>query len=366
MMSVMGKHGLSWIDSDMHLAEPGDLWLRYIEPEFHDRVVEWTGVQSNYSVMTESQIPAVQEIRRSRTHLLEPYLGPDRRQIDPAGQLRAMDAEGIDIAILFPTAGRRRTRDATPAAAAALNRAYNSWLHDFCQYEPSRLKLNAIVSLLDVEAAVAEIRRAVTTLGAVSVSLEGVRDDTRFYDPVYEPIWAEAERLGIAVGMHNFVQMTTRYKDRPAGVYAHVTGRPVEHACALTELLFGGVLERHPHLRISFLEAGCSWVAYWLFRLTEEWEKFRPIDAELDRNVTMPPIEYWRRQCYSAVEVDEWPLPSVIDLIGDDTWVLSSDFPHFDSAFPEALEHFLRIPGVDKSSQKKILWDNCARLYNLA
>jgi uncharacterized protein len=357
----VARDGLKWMDSDMHLAEPGDLWQKYIEPELRDHVADLTGVTPDYDVLGRSTIPAIEKIRGTRTHLLRDYVSADGKYIDPAGQLKAMDTEGIDVAILFPTAGRR-TRTSDPAAVAALHRAYNSWLHDFCAYQPSRLKHNAIVSILDVDAAVAEVRR-VAGLGAVSVSIEGQTDATRFYDPTYEPLWTEAERAGISVGLHNFVQTFGRYPDRTP--YSHALGRPIEHACVFTELLFGGVLERHPGLRFVFLEAGCSWMPYWLFRLEEEWEKFKPMDEELARNVTMPPIDYWRRQCWTSVEVDEWPLKSVVDTVGDDNLVLSSDFPHFDSAFPHARDRFMAIPGVGVESKKKILWDNCARLYNL-
>lgn len=357
----MARDGLRWMDSDMHLAEPGTLWDEYIEPELRGQVAELTGVTPDYDVLGRSTIPAIERIRGTRTHLLDPYLSGDGRCIDPAGQLKAMDAEGIDVAILFPTAGRR-SLTSDPVALAALHRAYNSWLHAFCAYEPARLKVNAIVSILDVEAAVAELRR-VAGLGAVSVSLEGQTEATRFYDAVYEPLWAEAERLGLSIGLHNFVQAFGRYPGRAP--YYHALGRPIEHACAFTELLFGGVLERHPKLRFVFLEAGSSWLPYWLFRLEEEWEKFRSVDEELAANVTMPPIDYWRRQCWSSVEVDEWPLESVTRLVGDDNMVLSSDFPHFDSAFPHARERFMAIPNVGLESKKKILWDNCARLYNL-
>lgn len=357
----MPEH-LKWIDSDMHLAEPGDLWQRYIEPELRDQVVELTGVTPDYDVLGRSTIRAIEQIRGTRTHLLTDYLSADGTCIDPAGQLKAMDVEGIDVAILFPTAGRRN-RGPAPGKIAALHRAYNSWLHDFCAYEPKRLKLNAIVSILDVDSAVAEVRRVATAMGAVSVSIEGQSDQTRFYDPKYEPLWAEAERHNLAIGVHNFVQMFGRYGDRTP--YTHALGRPIEHACVFTELLFGGALERHPNLRFVFLEAGCSWLPYWLFRLEEEWEKFRPVDEELARNVTMPPIEYWKRQCFCSVEVDEWSLQGAVAAMGDDTWVVSSDFPHFDCAFPEAGERFMSLPGVSLESKRKILWDNCARLYNL-
>ncbi len=87
---------------------------------------------------------------------------------------------------------------------------------------------------------------------------------------------------------------------------------------------------------------------------------------DMAKNVTMPPRDYWRRQCYSGVEVDEWSLEGVISTVGDDNLVISSDFPHFDSAFPQAFDRFLRMPNISRASQAKILWDNCATLYNLS
>jgi predicted TIM-barrel fold metal-dependent hydrolase len=79
----------------------------------------------------------------------------------------------------------------------------------------------------------------------------------------------------------------------------------------------------------------------------------------------MRPVDYWRRQCYCSAEVGEWSLPGVVATIGDDNLVVSSDFPHFDSEFPEAGTHFMAMAGLNRESKRKILWDNCARLYNL-
>lgn len=361
------KQGLKWLDSDMHMAEPWNLWHRYIEPEYRDLVAELTGVPEGYNPLTHGPAPAIRDIRKGRVDMFTDYLSPEGSWIDPAGQLRAMDREGIDAAVLFPTIALRVPVDSPPGAAMAVRRAFNSWLHDFCAYEPSRLKLNACVATNDVDAAVAEIRRAKEELGAVSVLLDPRADGTPFDDPLYEPIWTEAERVNIAVDFHNGIprQMESRYADRPTHMYVHASSRPVGHMCTFMELLYGGVLERHPGLRIVFLEAGASWVPYWLFRLEEEVEKFGELHPGMDKNVTMPPVEYWKRQCYCAVEVGEWSLPGVIATIGDGNLVVSSDFPHFDSEFPEAGNMFMELPGISHESKRKILWDNCARLYGL-
>lgn len=378
----MGKRGFRWIDSDMHLAEPGDLWGAYMSPQFRKEYRRWTPADPHFNSLRQapfgastSAVPVaaisgsqLSTIKERRYQDYAPYVAPDGASIGGDGQIRAMEVEGIDVAVLFPTLGLAGLRDAPPEVAMALARAYNDWLCDFCRHNPSRFKLNALVPFGEPELAAAEIRRAATQLGAVSIFPITVHAGMplRLDHPRYEPIWTEAEQLKIAIAFHGSIQVHLHERYRGSEVLTHATGRSVEHPLTLLELLFGGVLERHPTLHVAFLEAGCSWVPYWLFRAEEEWERYRGEVPGLAQNVTMRPVEYWRRQCWSAVEVDEWPLRMVIDLIGDENWVISSDFPHFDSAFPHAFDRFMALPGVSDASKRKILWDNCAELYRLA
>jgi predicted TIM-barrel fold metal-dependent hydrolase len=350
----------------MHMAEPWDLWLEYIEPDLRESLEEVTGVAPGYNPLTHGPVANIRNIRTTRVRMFDAYLGPDGASIDPAGQLRAMDREGIDAAVLFPTIALGTPRTGSATVAMGVRRAFNSWLHDFCAHDPERLKMNAVISMHDVDAAVAEIQR-VRALGAVSVMLDPRPDGAPFDDPLYEPIWSTVEQAGLAVDFHNGIprQMESRYGDRPTHLFVHASARPVGHMCTFMELLVGGVFERHPGLRVAFLECGASWVPYWMFRLEEECEKFARIHPEIDENVKLRPIEYWRRQCYSSVECSEWTLPGVIATIGDDNLVLSSDFPHFDSEFPAAGDHFMALQGVSHDSKRKIMWENCARLYDL-
>jgi predicted TIM-barrel fold metal-dependent hydrolase len=132
---------------------------------------------------------------------------------------------------------------------------------------------------------------------------------------------------------------------------------------AFASLAAGGVLERHPGLRCAFLEGTCGWLPWWLWRLDEAWEKFGP-GSEVQ--ITGLPSEYFHRQCSIATDADEKVLKQVIESIGDDSIVVSTDYPHSDGLFPEAIDEFVRLEGVSDKSKAKILWDNCARLYPLA
>jgi predicted TIM-barrel fold metal-dependent hydrolase len=132
----------------------------------------------------------------------------------------------------------------------------------------------------------------------------------------------------------------------------------------MQSMILGGVLERFPKLKVAFLEANCAWVPWWLWRMEEHYELTGEWDAPT--RLSLSPQEYFRRQCYVSIDADELPGAQVIDAIGEDRVVFSSDYPHLDSKFPNAVDIFLEMPGMSEATKRKVLWDNCAALYNLA
>ena len=78
----------------------------------------------------------------------------------------------------------------------------------------------------------------------------------------------------------------------------------------------------------------------------------------------MAPSEYFKRQCFASAEPDEEPVKYVVDYLGNDRLVFSTDFPHGDSKFPEAIDSFLQLP-ISDDDKRKILWDNCAYYYGI-
>ena len=105
----------------------------------------------------------------------------------------------------------------------------------------------------------------------------------------------------------------------------HAFSHRVEQMLAAASFCCGGILERHPGLRVAFLEGNCSWLPFLMWRLNEHWERYGDVYAP---DLTMAPSEYFKRQCYASAEADEEPVKYVIDYIGSDGLVFSTDFPH--------------------------------------
>ncbi len=128
----------------------------------------------------------------------------------------------------------------------------------------------------------------------------------------------------------------------------------------MVDMICGGVLDHHPKLKVAFLECYCGWLSFWLHRMDKAVEKGR---ISVIKN-KLKPSDYFKRQCWISTEAEK-ELPMIISLMGDNNIVYSTDYPHGDSDYPHAVEEMLELGGVSAESKKKILWDNCARLYNL-
>jgi len=382
------KNGFKVMDSDLHTMEPDQLWQRYLDEPFRTSAPTFAraaagppnqptiriGELSIGEMTTRApSVRAAADLHRRAFARHPHYEVAHASGYDAESHLAAMDIEGIDVAILYGTRGRQVLMhdDLAPELAAALARAHNDWTRDYCQANPTRLKFAAQVAFHDVDLAVKEARRGVQELGAVAVvGNPNPVNGRHIHDPHFEPLWTGIEELGVPVGFHPTGlsslrdDLARRYLDHPNGRVIGTAGRnPMELMLAFASLAAGGVLERHPKLRCAFLEGTCGWLPWWLWRLDETWEKFGP-GSEV--SVSALPSEYFFRQCYVATDADENVLGQVVEAVGDDNIVVSTDYPHSDGLFPRAIDEFVGLPDVGEKTKAKILWDNCARLYPLA
>lgn len=378
------RGGFKVLDADLHVIEPEAVWTDYLEPALRDRGPRRTSGAASWLTMQGRALPAYADrperaramrIRYQRAAFTDRLALRDQDDLHDLAHgtrastmLRAMDREGVDIAVCFRTYAAHALAfdELDPVVAAGICRAFNRWLADVCASDPTRLKLAAQVPLHDVDAAVREAEHAVGTLGAVTIVLPShpVRERAA-YDKYYEPLWDAAEALGVPVSFHGIQAsytagtLSSRYHGNH--VLGHAAGHPLELMLTLGAVLTGGVAARHPALRFAFLEGSCGWLPWWLHALDERWEDYG--DREHFAQTTRP-SELFRAQCFVSTDVDEPELPHVVEVLGDDNLVTSTDWPHDDSSYPFALEQFLAIPLTD-GTRRKVLWDNCARLYSL-
>jgi predicted TIM-barrel fold metal-dependent hydrolase len=378
------RDGLRIVDADAHVIEPADLWVSHLDPALRDRAPRQVGLTFGFEFHDGSSVnlprqwspdASPEDLARlsERVQATFAELFPDAHAdgFSARAQLVDMDREGVDLAVLYPSFGLfvLASDEIDPILAVGLARAYNDWLAAFCATGPDRLLGAAMVPLQDPAAAAEEIRRCAVELGfrAAFVRPNPVGGRT-FDDPAYDALWAVMSEHQMALGIHEggfprLPQVVSGRLTHPEQV--HICTHPMEQMIAAVSIVYGGVLERNPGLRVAFLEAGCGWVPFWLHRMDEHWENSRSRDFGQPHLLAEAPSEYFRRQCYVTADAGERMLAQVIELIGDDRIVFTTDYPHPDSPWPHAVEEFLALPGVAVESKRRILWDNALALYGL-
>lgn len=369
----MARKGFKVMDSDMHVVEPADLWQNYIDPAYRDRApvglsrhFRDLGVEVEGRVFPTPNRSYSNAITPVMEQQLSTYEQSAQRHWDSASQLMAMDLEGIDVAVLFPSRGlfTLGVDGMDPGLATAISRAYNDWLAEYCQENPERLQAAAMIPPHDVEGAVVEARRAVKELGFRTVFIRpNVVNGRNWHDSYYDPLWEEIQRLNVPVCFHEGgrVSLPQVGSNLETHMLYHTLTHPVGMMLAIVDMVGGGVLERFPSLTVAFLEGNCSWAPWLLWRLDEHWEMTGKYDHP---DLKVAPSEYFRRQCYLSVECDETPAEIVSRFGLENNIVFSTDYPHADSKYPASVDRFLEL-SLSDANRRKFLWDNCARLYGL-
>jgi predicted TIM-barrel fold metal-dependent hydrolase len=347
------------IDADGHVREPEDLWQTYLPEEFRDRGPRF--IDRPFILVDGVEMPPRETFRGSIPDNASPseerFRFAEEAHYSAASQLQAMDTEGITAAVLFPTLGLllMGVDGVDSALTTAMARAYNNWLADFVSQGEGRLFGAACIDPRDVGGAVAEVRRAVEDLGCVAVYLRPNPIHGRpWYHEDYERLWATLQDLDVPVCFHEgasvrLPQVAVDRYDRH--VYWHCATHPMEQQMAMMSMILGGVAQRYPRLRMAFLESGAGWLPYWLWRLDEaaerEWKDLPGLE--------LTPSEYFERQGFITIDTDEEPGLLAIDHLNVPHVAWGSDYPHFDTKFPQAVKTLAALPGMTSEKLRDVL-----------
>ncbi|MBI1735524.1 MAG: amidohydrolase [Candidatus Rokubacteria bacterium] len=304
-----------------------------------------------------------------------------RRLTDPDLRIKDQDRDGVQAEVLYGVLGTTgRMND--PEAAVEVMRVYNEWLAEFCAAHPGRFAGLASIPNHPLDAAVAEVER-VTKRGVLrGLDIANSADLTPLWDPYWNPLWEVIAASGLPLHFHTVGGYVPDHikkiiflggdparaslPDAPrvamsvarAAFATNITQFQINMANILTAMIFSGVLERHPRLRLVLGESGIGWIPYVLWRMDAEWE-----DQFKDLSLTMPPSAYWRRQCWATYQTDPIGI-KLIDELGADTVMWGSDFPHPDGVWPDSQEYIRKELGhLPDDVRRKIVCENAARLY---
>ena len=366
------------VDADGHVLEPFSMWEEYIDPAYRERrprmVIDENG-KERMSVEGKllgnprgiGSLGAV-GVRQGTIKADTLKFAEGRKGgFDPHARIVDMDLDGIDAAFLYPSLGLFAGAVADHGLSAAMCRAYNRWLADYCKPYPDRLFGVAMLPMQSVELATEEMRYTREKLGMRGGFLRPNPYGKRtIHDPSYEPFWTVAEELDFSIGFHegSTNAMPTagvdRFEDNRGA--RHMISHTMEMMLAAMSIIWGGVVDRHPKLRIGFLESGGGWIAPWLDRMDRHFddEGFKVTGPK------MRPSELFQRNCWISFEPVEGSLGVLADYIGPNKIMWATDYPHSDGFFPGAPAMVReRLKNVSPATRHAVMAGGALSFYGL-
>jgi uncharacterized protein len=290
-----------------------------------------------------------------------------RRVTDPHLRLKDQDLDGVQAEVLYGILGAcARLND--DAASVEMLRIYNEWLTDFCRAHPERYAGLAGIPSCDMDAAVAEVKRVADEGIIRGLDIANFGSTMRpLWDPIWDPLWHVAAEVGLPIHFHTIgggpptAEGDPRFSEKVAlaSRATRLTSFQLYMSELVAALIFAGVFERWPTLRVVIAESGIGWIPYVLDRMDLEWDaNFR---SRLD--LTMKPSDYWHRQCFATYQSDRVGI-ELLDEIGSDNIIWGSDYPHPDGVWPHSLAAIeSELAGILEGARRKIVCENAANLY---
>jgi uncharacterized protein len=347
------------IDADGHILERDKDIQKYLEPPWDTR--------------TSRLFPGDQPWdRRLFGRYTDFHYPPDiayRHGLSPEEQIdiwhRIMDREGFAHAVCFPTGSGTVAGIREQEFQVAVARACNDHVAREYNARSDRVHCVGVLPMAYPAEAAKELRRAATELGLIGFEILTTRLPTALGDPCYDAVYAEAERLGVAFCVHGAAGWTHEVGGERLRNFTevHTYSFPAAMLLQFTSMIYSGVPVRYPRLRLAFLEIGATWLPYYLDRMDEHWERRGEVETPV---LTAKPSQVVRdSQVYFSLEAGETLLPQTIEYLGNEHFVYASDIPHWDSEFPESLEHLWQHPDLSPETKDRILWKNAEALFGL-
>ena len=372
----MGNYKI--ISSDDHIFEPSDMWTSRVEPSFKDRAPHIVRLDDGddwwFTDGVKGITVASGSLTGNRFEGNDDLSWADQKEhvrpgaYDPDERIKDMDIDGIDSSVMYPNQGLLLFAVPDTNLLNELCRTYNDWLAELCSTHPKRLKGIAMINLDDIEWAVKEIERS-SSLGLVGAMIPSYPKIGKNYDlSEYDPFWAAAQDTAMPLSLHlgsnrpnpgeEPIDLETVTSDWLCNVDFFVR-------MSLAQMILGGVFERYPKLQVGSIEHEIVWVVHFLERLDYTYTQRTFLPHWHRYKEDMLPSDYLHRNVFLSFQEDSSGI-EMRDLIGVDSLLWGSDYPHVESTFPRSREILEEVLADCTDEEKaKITSKNVARVYNL-
>ncbi len=360
----------SVISADSHVTEHPGAYTDNIEIAYRDRaphlVDDGNGGQGFLIPGLEYVLPmgliAAAGSRPEDIGLSGSFDDWHRSGWDPKARLADQDTDGIAAEVLYPTVGMMVCNMPDLDLKKACMDAYNRWIAAYVSECPERLLGIGQTALRTPEEGVDDLR-AVKEAGLRGVMIPGHPGQADYDDRRYDPFWEACVDLGMPVSFHVLTSKDEFSRNRGPVLNFLITIIR-SNQDIISTLIFGGVFDRFPELKVICVEADAGWAPHYMYRMDHFYNRHRhALDALVLKKM---PSDYFKENVYVTFQ-DDWVAFKMINLLDDRRVMWANDFPHSDSTWPNSqailAEHTAGLTSVQKD---RILHDNVAGLYGLS
>lgn len=362
--------GYPVISADSHITEAPNTYTDYIDPSWRDRaprlidageavgdvfVVEGSKVSVPMGLVAAAgKDPSDIRVKGVRFDELH------RGGWDPEARIEEQQIDGVAAEIIYPTVGMVLCNIDDFDLKKASFDAYNRWIASYCDRHPDRLLGCGQTAMRSPQEGIADLE-AIKALGLRGVMMPGNPAIEDYDSLVYDDFWEKSIELGLPLSFHILTTRSERTRGPAISSFLSVV-RGCQDIMAM--LVFGGVFERHPGLKVVCVEADAGWVPHFMYRMDHAFNRHRywlKPGAELSRL----PSEYFAENIFVTFQ-DDW---TAFRFAGSMNWhrlMWANDFPHSDSTWPWSQDLLDKHSSdLTEEQQKAILCDNVAELYGI-
>ena len=370
------------IDVDQHIHEPRTIWREKIDPELREAALAieddelgypWLTWRGRRLYLAEVQSPGnPSAIGRERKRLeqglpaeasYEESLPPE--YTDAAARVKALDRFGLDASVVFPNFGLlwEDMLSSDPIAQRGNMRAFNRWMADVVAEGGGRLFGVGHLALHDLEWLRWELRALERAGIRLAMVAPAVVDGKALGNTDLDGAWEVFCEHGVAPVFHvgGFRQPLDPawYEGDPEPVDKLIASAFlwVAPAVAIANMIVSGTFERFPDLRVGVVELTAHWVPQFLLMLEGAWGFYAARHGAPLRDLALKPSEYFRRNVRVAALAYEQPA-HLIELVGEDTFMFGSDWPHAEGIADPLHDYEKAVPGLEGAARTKLFGGN--------